>query len=57
MYINAYKLPYSHRELVGEMIKDMLEQGVIQESSSPSNSPIFLVPKKDGTFRPVIDFQ
>ncbi len=38
------------------MIKDILEQGVIQESNSPWNSPIFLVPKKDGTFRPVIDF-
>ncbi len=37
------------------MIKDTLEQGVIQESSSPWNS-IFLVLKKDGTFCPVIDF-
>ncbi len=35
----------------------MLEQGVIQESHSPWNSPLFLVPKKDGTFHPVIDFQ
>ncbi len=35
----------------------MLEQGVIQNSRSPWNSPLFLVPKKDGSFRPVIDFQ
>ncbi len=39
------------------MVKDIKEQGVIQESNSPWNSPIFLVPKKDGTFRPVIDFR
>ncbi len=47
VYINAYKLPHSQRELVGDMIKDMLEQGVIQESSSLWNSPIFLVPLWD----------
>ncbi len=35
----------------------MLEEGVIQESHSPWNSPLFLVPKKDGTFCPVIDFR
>ncbi len=57
VYINAYKLPHSQIEPVQEMIKDILEQGVTQESSSPWNSPVFLVPKKDGTFRPVIDFR
>ncbi len=40
-----------------ELIKDMLDQGVIQESNSPWSSPLFLVPKKDGTLRPVLDFR
>ncbi len=31
IYINAYKFPHSQREIVQEMIKDMLEKGVIQE--------------------------
>ncbi len=57
VYINAYKLPHSQSDIVKEMIQDLLEQGVIQESNSPWNSPIFLVPKKDGTFHPVIDFR
>ncbi len=35
----------------------MKAQGVIQDSLSPWNSPIFLVPKKDCSFRPVIDFR
>ncbi len=35
----------------------MLEQGVIQHSTSPWNSPLFLVPKKDDQFRPLIDFR
>ncbi len=40
-----------------EQIKGMLKQGVIQPSRSPWNWPIFLVPKKDGQFRPVLDFR
>ncbi len=35
----------------------MKEQGIIKDSRSPWNSPLFLVPKKDGTFRRVIDFR
>ncbi len=35
----------------------MRAQDVIQDSLSPWNSPIFLVPKKDGSFLPVIDFR
>ncbi len=35
----------------------MLDQGVIQHSRSSWNSPLFLVLKKDGSFRPVIDFR
>ncbi len=55
VYINAYKFPDTQRQL--DIIKDMLDQEVIQESNSPWNSPLFLVPKKDGTLRPVIDFR
>ncbi len=57
VYINAYKLPHSQKQLVEELIKIMLYQGVIQKSNSPSNSPLFLVLKKDGTLRPVIHFR
>ncbi len=55
VYINAYKLSHSQRHLVEGLIKDMLDQRVIQESNSPWNSPLFFVPKKDGTLRPVIE--
>jgi len=57
VYVPAYRLPHSQRKIVGEQINEMLEQGVIQHSNSPWNSPLFLVPKKDGQFRPVIDFR
>ena len=46
VYIPAYRLPHSQRQVVDEQIKEMLEQGVIENSRSPWNSPLFLVPKK-----------
>ncbi len=43
--------------VVDEHVKDIKAQSVIQDLLSPWNSPIFLVSKKDGSFRPVIDFR
>ena len=57
VYIPAYLLPHSQRKVVDNIIKEMMEQGVVQESYSPWNSAIFLVPKKDKSFRTVIDFR
>lgn len=48
IYIPAYQLPKSH-EVTDELIKDMLENIVI-ESSTSSNAPLLLVPKPDGLF-------
>ncbi len=38
-------------------VDKLLSAGVIQESHSPWNSLMFLVGKKDGSYRPVIDFR
>lgn len=38
-------------------IDKMLEQGVIRRSKSPYAAPIFLVPKANGGFRPVVDYR
>ncbi len=40
-----------------QKVDELLSAGVIQESYSPWNSPMFLVGKKDGSYRPVIDFR
>lgn len=35
VYVPAYQLPHSHRKLIDGMVKEMLHQGVIDESFSP----------------------
>ena len=43
--------------MIQQKVDELLQEGVIQESHSPWNSPFFLVSKKDGSYHPVIDFR
>ena len=52
-----YTTPFALKDSLREQIKVMKEAGVIRESRSPWNSPIFLIKKKDQGFLPVIDFR
>ena len=53
----ARRVPLPHREKVQELLKDMLQKGVISPSKSPWASPIVLVKKKDGTTRFCVDYR
>ena len=57
IHVPSYRLPHSQRQVAQNLVQGMLDEGIIQESYSPWNSPLFLVPKKDGTYRAVIDFR
>ena len=50
-----YPLPYHMRAVVEKEVKDMIKLGVIEPTNSPYSSPLHLVKKKDGTYRPVVD--
>lgn len=60
-YIKNYRIPESQKIEMDAQIKTMLENKVIQNSVSPYNNPILLVPKKsttgDKTWRLVVDFR
>lgn len=51
------RLPYVYRDEANKQIRDMLEQNVIQPSTSPWSSPIVLVRKKDGQLRFCVDYR
>ncbi len=55
-YVPSYRLPHSQRQVVQQKVDELLKEGVVQESQSPWNSPLSLIPKKDGFYRPIIDF-
>ena len=51
------RVPFSLRGKVCELIKDMLDQGVVVSSASPWANPIVLVAKKDGSTRFCVDYR
>jgi len=57
VYTKQFKIPLAHQEFLEKQIKEWLNIGIIQRSRSLYNSPIFLVPKKDGTLRAVCDYR
>ena len=52
-----YRVSYAKQPALRTIISKNLRQGLIKRTSSAWNSPIILVPKKDGTERMVIDYR
>ena len=57
IFRKQYEIPEAHKQLLQTQIQEWLKLGVIQPSRSRYNSPMFLVPKKDGSLRVVQDFR
>lgn len=62
IYSKIYRYPQIHEQEISTQITDMLKQGIIRESNSPFNSPLWIVPKKldnsgQKKWRIVIDYR
>ncbi|XP_063911941.1 uncharacterized protein LOC135128792 [Zophobas morio] len=60
--IRPYRLPEAQKNEINKQVQSMLDQGVIEPSTSPWNSPLLLVAKKPDSsrekkFRIVVDFR
>jgi len=51
------RIPMHLKKSVDNMIKNLLANDIIEESDSPYNSPLVIVPKKDGSIRLCVDFR
>ena len=51
------RIPVHYREEVQRQLKDMLDQGIIEESSSPWMAPMVFVRKKSGDIRLCVDYR
>ena len=51
-----YPLPYAERGEIREEIKNMMDTGIMRESSSPYASPLVVVKKKDGSNTMCVDY-
>lgn len=57
VFVKPRKLEYTREAALSEIVADLVEAGIIEETNSPYNSPVVLVPKKDKQFRMAVDFR
>ncbi|MGI9161329.1 MAG: reverse transcriptase domain-containing protein, partial [Mycobacterium sp.] len=57
IYRKQFRIPEAHQDALHTQIDEWLKIGIIEPCFSRYNSPIFVVPKKDGSFRFVLDYR
>ena len=56
-YTKQFTIPEAHREFLITSLQEWRNAGLIKKAFSKYNAPIFVVPKKDGGLRVVLDYR
>lgn len=54
---NPYRMSVAEKDTLRGIVKELLENEIIRESTSPYASPVLLVKKKTGDYRMVVDYR
>ena len=57
VFQRPYRTPLAKRGIVEKEIDNLLKLGFIRPSSSPYSAPLLIVPKKDSSWRTVLDYR
>jgi len=57
IYKKQFRIPEAHQQALHSKIEEWQKIGIIEPCFSRYNSPIFIVPKRDGSFRFVLDYR
>ena len=52
-----YRVPHAYRDSIQQELRDMLDNGIIEPSTSAWSAPIVPVKKKDGSLRLCVDYR
>lgn len=55
--VRPYLYSHYHKDDIQRQVQEMKEQGIVRDSSSAYSSPVFLVKKKDATWRLCVDYR
>ena len=56
-FTKQFTIPEAHRDFLINNLRDWVKAGIVKKTVSKFNSPIFVVPKKDGSLRVVLDYR
>ena len=54
---NPYRTSYKEREIIQKEVNEMIENGIIEPSTSPWASSVIIIPKPDGSRRFCVDYR
>ena len=55
--LRPYRYPTSQKDVIEELVQELIDQGTIRDSNSPFAAPVILVKKKDGGWRMCVDYR